>query len=100
MTPLGWAVLVVGAVIVGVVAQLIRGSSLPYRWVITSIAALVGAAGASEWLFSTTTPEYEGFAIWPAIIGGLVVGIAVDLIMQWFASTLEAPGQGHGAAIR
>lgn len=100
MTPLAWIVVVVGAVVLGLAAQLIMRSNFPYRWIVTAVAALIGAVGTSEWLFNGTTPEYEGIAVWPALAGGLVVGVVVDLIVQWFAGQQATGGQGHGAAVR
>lgn len=96
MTYLGWAVLIVGALVVGAVAQWIMESDLPFRWIATSIGAFVGAAAASEWLFQGTTPEYEGFAIVPAVVGGLVVGLVVDVIAQWYARS-RVGGSGVAA---
>lgn len=90
MTYLAWIILIVGALIVGVAAQWLFKAELPYRWVITSIGAFLGALAASEWLFAGWTPEIEGIAVWPAIVGGLVVGAVVDLVAQYYA------GHGHG----
>ena len=55
-------------------------------------------AAASEWLFAGTTPDLEGMAVWPAIIGGLMVGVVVDLVAQYVAGPGGA--QRHGAAVR
>lgn len=100
MTLLGWIVLVVGALVVGAVAQWVMQADMPFRWVATSIGAAIGAGLASEWLFAGTTPEFEGMAIIPAIVGGLVVGVVVDLAAQWYANRQVHGGQGHGAAVR
>lgn len=100
MTILGWLILIVGALVLGIAAQfLIRTSDLPYRWIVSSIAAFVGAAGASEWLFSTATPVFEGIAIWPALAGGVIVGAVADLIAIWYSRTREHGGMGHGAPV-
>jgi uncharacterized membrane protein YeaQ/YmgE (transglycosylase-associated protein family) len=97
---IGWIIVIVGALVIGVAAQaLVRTAALPYRWVVTSVAAFVGAAGASEWLFQGTTPELEGIAILPAIAGAVVIGGIVDLIAIWYARSREHGGQGHGAAV-
>ena len=100
MTVLGWIILIVGALIVGVGAQLLmRADGLPYRWAITSVATFIGAAVSSEWLFVNYAPEIEGIAVWAALLGGAVVGIVVDLIAQWYAHQ-QGPGiQGRGAPI-
>lgn len=97
MTVLGWVILVVGGLVIGVAAQWLLKSDWPYRWVITAIAAVAGAWVASEVLFTTWTPEIEGIVAWAAVVGGLVVGIVADLI-AWYLSRQQAgDGQGHGA---
>ncbi len=100
MSVLGWIIVIVAALALGLAAQLlIKTETLPYRWVISSIGVFVGAVAASEWLFPTATPEIEGIAVWPAIIGGLIVGVVVDLLMVWYDRTRLHGGQGHGAAV-
>jgi uncharacterized membrane protein YeaQ/YmgE (transglycosylase-associated protein family) len=97
---IGWIIVIVGALVLGVAAQaLVRTMNLPYRWIVSSIAAFVGAVGASEFLFPSATPQFEGMAVWPAIVGALVVGAIVDLIAVWYARSREHGGQGHGAAV-
>lgn len=97
MTVLGWIIVVVASLIVGVVAQfLLKAESMPYRWALTAIATFIGAAVASELLFNGTTPELEGMALWPAIVGGLVVGIVVDLVVVY----ISRQSTGGGAAVR
>jgi uncharacterized membrane protein YeaQ/YmgE (transglycosylase-associated protein family) len=98
VTYLGWIILVVGALAVGAVAQWLFKADMPYRWVITAIATFVGAIAASEWLFADWTPEIEGIAVWPAIVGGLVVGVVVDFIAQYYAGQGHGT-QGHGVAV-
>ena len=98
MTLLGWIVLIVGAVIVGAVAQWAMKADVPNRWVVTAIGAFVGALVPSEWLFADSAPEAEGIALWPALIGGLVVGVVVDVIAQRYGKR-ELGGHGHGAPV-
>lgn len=95
LTVIGWIALVAGALVVGLVAQaLMKQPDAPYRWVVTSIATLIGAVVASEWLLPSTGPAWEGIAFWPAIIGGLVVGLVVDMVMQ----RSIAGRTGHGSS--
>lgn len=100
MTLLGWIALVVGSLIVGAVAQwLMAADELPYRWALSSIATFVAGAASSEILFQGGTPEWEGVALWPAVIGGLLVGVIVDMLARYLGR--RAPGsKGHGAAVR
>ncbi len=99
MTLLGWIVLIVVSVVVALVAQYaMKSETMPYRWIVSAIGIFVGAAVSSEMLFAGTTPEFEGIAVWPAVIGGLIVGAVVDLIAQYYARQNRG-GQGHGAPV-
>lgn len=90
----GWALLIGGSIVVGIAVPLVRDvAGVPYRWVLASIGAFVGAYVASEWLFATAEPVWEGLALWPALICGLVVAIVVDV-----ATVLLVQGSGHGTA--
>jgi hypothetical protein len=92
MDVLGWALLIGGSMLVGVAIQLDRPvPGAPYRWLLTSAGALVGAFLASEWLFATTQPVLGGVALWPALLGGLVVAILVDV-----PTVLLVEGSPHG----
>lgn len=82
----GGAVLLVGgALVVGAVAQLIGNVRLGYEWVITAIAAFVGALVASEFItaWRTFEPVWDGVALVPALLGGLVVGAIVDIVVRY-----------------
>lgn len=83
----GLAALILGALLIGLVAQLIGQARFGYEWVITSIAAFVGGLGASEWITSWRTfePVWDKLAIVPAVIGALVVGIVVDVIVRYLS---------------
>ncbi len=100
MTLLGWIVVAAGAVVVGVVAQLIEGLRVPYQWVITGVAGFVGAVASSEWLYPNWTPAWEGIALWPALIGGLVVAVVVDLIERYLAGMSGSQPTGYGTPAR
>ena len=73
----GWAVLIVGALVFGVVAQLIGETRTGFEWLIDAIAFGVGALVASEFIIAWQTfePVHDGLALVPALLGGLVVGI-------------------------
>ena len=76
----GAVLLVVGAVIIGVVAQFIGDTRTGYEWIATAIAAGIGALVASEFIVAwrTVDPVWDGLALIPAVIGGLVVGVVID----------------------
>lgn len=75
----GLAVLVVGALIFGIVAQLIGERTLGYEWVVTAMGAGIGAFIASEFIvtWQAFAPVFDGLALIPALIGGFVLGIVV-----------------------
>jgi len=81
----GWLVLLAGALLFGVVAQFIGETRTGFEWLVDGVAAALGAVIASEFIISTRTfePVWDGLAIVPAIIGGLIVGIVVELITRY-----------------
>lgn len=80
----GWIVLIVGAVLFGVVAQNIGEARTGYEWLVDSIAAGIGALVASEFIVAwrSVEPVFDGLALVPALLGGLLVGIVVAVAMR------------------
>jgi uncharacterized membrane protein YeaQ/YmgE (transglycosylase-associated protein family) len=81
----GVIVLVLGALVFGVVAQLFGETRTGYEWLVDAIGAGIGALVASELIVAwrTTEPVFDGLALVPALIGGLVVGIVVELATRY-----------------
>jgi len=81
----GWATLIVGALVFGVAAQLVGEPGTGYEWLVDAIAAGIGALIASEFIVSmrTVEPVVDGLALIPALVGGLVLGIAVELATRY-----------------
>jgi uncharacterized membrane protein YeaQ/YmgE (transglycosylase-associated protein family) len=81
----GGVVLIVGAVVFGVLAQLIGETRTGFEWLVDGIAAGAGALIASEFITSWRTfePVWDGLALVPALIGGLVVGIVIELATRF-----------------
>jgi hypothetical protein len=75
----GLAVLIIGSIAVGVVYHFIGTPNTSYEWLVSSIGAFIGGFIASEWVigFREFAPVYDGVAIVPALLGGLVVGAVV-----------------------
>ncbi|NJD28601.1 MAG: hypothetical protein FIA92_09925 [Chloroflexi bacterium] len=77
----GWLLLIAGAIAFGVVAQFIGRAETGIEWLVDAIAAGIGALVASEFIVSWRTfePVWDGLALVPALVGGLVVGIVVEV---------------------
>jgi uncharacterized membrane protein YeaQ/YmgE (transglycosylase-associated protein family) len=81
----GGLVLVVGALAFGVIAQLVGQTRTGFEWLVDAIAFAIGALVASEFVIAwqATGPVWDGLAIVPALIGGLVVGIVVEIATRY-----------------
>lgn len=81
----GWLVLLAGALLFGIIAQFIGEARTGYEWLADGIAAGIGAIVASELIISTRTfePVWDGLAIVPALIGGLALGLVVELATRY-----------------
>ena len=81
----GWILLIVGAIVFGGVAQLIGETRTGFEWLVDAIAVGVGALFASEFIvaWQTFQPVWDGLALVPALIGGLVIGGVVELTTRY-----------------
>ena len=81
----GWILLIVGALIFGAVAQFVGEARTGFEWLGDAIAAAIGALVASEFIvaWQTFQPVWDGLALVPALIGGLVVGLLVEVTTRY-----------------
>ena len=81
----GWFVLLAGALLFGIAAQFIGEARTGYEWLVDGIAGALGAVIASEFIISLRTfePVWDGLALVPALVGGLAVGVVVELITRY-----------------
>lgn len=81
----GWLVLLAGALLFGVIAQFVGETRTGYEWAVDGIAVALGAVIASEFIISLRTfaPVWDGLAIVPAVIGGLALGLVVELATRY-----------------
>lgn len=81
----GWILLIVGAVVFGVVAQSIGEARTGYEWLVDGIAAAFGAIVASEFIvgLQAFAPVWDGLALVPALVGGLILGGVVELATRY-----------------
>lgn len=91
----GGALLIVGAVVFGAIAQFIGETRTGYEWLVDAIAAAIGGLVASEFIvaWQATGPVWDGLALMPALIGGLVVGLVVEVATRY----LTGGHYTHGA---
>jgi uncharacterized membrane protein YeaQ/YmgE (transglycosylase-associated protein family) len=82
----GWAILIVGSLIFGGVAQFVGETRTGYEWLVDAIAAGIGALVASEFIvaWQAMGPVVDGLALVPALVGGLVLGLAVEIATRYF----------------
>lgn len=81
----GVLIVLLGAVILGALIQMIGRTTIGYEWIVTSAAVLAGAWLGSESFgaLSTWGPLMEGVYLLPAMIGGLVLGAAMDAATRY-----------------
>jgi hypothetical protein len=81
----GWILLIVGAVVFGVAAQFIGEVRTGFEWVVDAIAFGLGALIGSEFIIATQAygPVWDGLALVPALVGGLIVGVIVELSTRY-----------------
>jgi uncharacterized membrane protein YeaQ/YmgE (transglycosylase-associated protein family) len=81
----GWLVLIAGALLFGVIAQFLGETRTGYEWLVDTIAAGAGALIASEFVIAWRTyePAFDGLALVPALLGGLALGVVVELVTRY-----------------
>jgi len=81
----GWIVLIVGSLVFGAIAQLVGETRTGFEWLGDAIGFGVGALVASEFIvaFQMFEPVWDGLALAPALIGGLVLGVVVEVATRY-----------------
>jgi uncharacterized membrane protein YeaQ/YmgE (transglycosylase-associated protein family) len=81
----GWVVVLVAALVFGVAAQLIGETRTGYEWLVDGIAFAIGAVIASEFVtaWQAIEPVWDGLALLPAVLGGAVLGVVVEIIVRY-----------------
>jgi uncharacterized membrane protein YeaQ/YmgE (transglycosylase-associated protein family) len=89
----GWIAAIAGALIFGILATSIGETRSGYEWFVDSVAALVGAIVASEFIVAWQSfgPMFDGLAIVPALVGGLVLGIVAEVATRLATGGHYAP---------
>ena len=95
---IGAGVLVVaGALVFGIIAQFIGETRTGFEWLVDAIGFTIGAVVASEFIVAlqSSGPVWDGLALVPALIGGLVLGTGVELATRYLTGGTYA---GHPSA--
>jgi uncharacterized membrane protein YeaQ/YmgE (transglycosylase-associated protein family) len=84
---LGYGALIliaVAAVAFGVVAQYIGEAGTGFEWLVDAIAFGIGAVVASEFIVDLRAiePVWDGLALAPAVVGGVILGVLVEVITR------------------
>jgi uncharacterized membrane protein YeaQ/YmgE (transglycosylase-associated protein family) len=81
----GWILVVAGALVLGIGAQLIGHPASAYQWLLDGIAAGIGAIIASEFIVAMREvgPVWDGLAFVPALIGALTVIAIVEVASRY-----------------
>ena len=81
MGPGAIVLVLLAAVLFGLVAQLVDNGQTMFGWMVDSFAFAIGAIVASEMITAlrTVEPVWDGLAMLPAVFGGFVVGVVVEL---------------------
>ncbi|HEX7222315.1 MAG TPA: hypothetical protein VF231_03630 [Candidatus Limnocylindrales bacterium] len=81
----GWIAVIVVALVFGAAAQLVGEAGTGFEWLADGIAFGLGAIVASEMIVAWRgfEPVFDGLAIVPAVIGGAVAGVVVELATRY-----------------
>jgi hypothetical protein len=77
----GAVVLIGGALVLGAISQFLGKTNTGFEWLPVAIAAGIGGLFASEFIVAARTfgPVWEGLALVPALVGGIVLAVIADV---------------------
>jgi len=95
-----WALVIIAAVAFGLVAQFIGEARTGFEWFVDAIAFGIGAVVASEFVIAwqAVGPVWDEMALVPALLGGLVLGVVVELITRLVTGGTYRSSQGPMSA--
>lgn len=84
---LGFTILIVSALVVGLAAQLLLKPKTSYDWLMVALTTGIAAYFGSEWLVSNlfsglSNYAVDGLVVIPAVIAGLIVGALTETVVQ------------------
>ncbi|MFB4213303.1 GlsB/YeaQ/YmgE family stress response membrane protein [Shouchella sp. JSM 1781072] len=78
-----WSLIIGG--LIGWAAGAITGKGVPFGIIGNIIAGFIGA-NIGTWLLGDMGPSIGGFAIFPALIGAIILVLIVSLVLRAFKS--------------
>jgi uncharacterized membrane protein YeaQ/YmgE (transglycosylase-associated protein family) len=80
-----WIVVIAASLVFGGIAQELGETRTGYEWLADAVAFGIGAIAVSEIVIALRTiePVLDGLAVVPALVGGLIVGIVVELVTRF-----------------
>jgi hypothetical protein len=92
----GYVLVLVGGLIFGGAVLLVGEPRTGYEGLVSGIAFGIGAIVASEFViaFQESGPMFDGLALVPALAGGLVLGVFVEIVTRFVTGGTYT----HGAA--
>ena len=81
----GWSLLIAASLVFGAIAQFIGETRTGWEGALDALAFGIGALIGSEFIVATQAygPVWDGLALVPALVGGLVVGLIVELSTRY-----------------
>ena len=81
----GWVLLILSSLVFGAIAQYIGETRTGWEGALDALAFGIGALIGSEFIVATQAygPVWDGLALVPALVGGLLVGLIVELSTRY-----------------
>ncbi len=81
----GWILLIGASLVFGAIAQYIGETRTGWEGAVDALAFGTGALIGSELIVATQEygPVWDGLAVVPALVGGLIVGLIVELATRY-----------------
>ena len=81
----GWILLIVASVVFGAIAQFVGETRTGWEGAVDAVAFGIGALIGSEFIVAMQAygPVWDGLALVPALVGGLIVGLIVEVSTRY-----------------
>jgi len=81
----GWILLIAASLVFGAIAQYVGETRTGWEGTVDAVAFGIGGLIGSEFIVATQAygPVWDGLALVPALIGGLIVGLIAELSTRY-----------------